>query len=166
MVSVLKHRLALAVLVGVLVIPVLSVNNAGLSHLLFCEATVAQHFAVGSADESVAPPVTSSTTLDRDDPETVFEGDTEVTDVCRGVRAVISAVPLSEERVQLTVTILNDSELPWRGSVGLAAEGESNNADLTATLGEVEPGGAESATLQLRVLPGQTEIAGTLLLGP
>lgn len=166
MVSVLKHRLALAVLVGVLVIPVLSVNNAGLAHLLFCEATVAQHFAVGSADDSVAPPVTSSTTLSRDDPETTFEGDTQVTEVCQGVRAAITASPLSEERVQLTVTIINDSELTWRGSVGLAAQGESNSADLTATLGEVEPGGSESASMELRVLPGQTEIAGTLLLGP
>lgn len=166
MVSVLKHRLALAVLVGVLVIPVLSVNNSGLSHLLFCEATVAQHFAVGSTDPDVGAPVTSSTTLDRDDPETLFEGDTQVTEVCQGVRAALSAMPLSEERIQLTVTILNDSELPWRGSVSLAAAGETNSADLTATLGEVEPGGSESATMVLRVLPGQTEIAGTLLLGP
>jgi len=68
--------------------------------------------------------------------------------------------------VRLTVTIHNDSQLPWRGSVGLAAEGESNSADLTATLGEVAPGSSESTSLELRVLPGQTEIAGTLLLGP
>lgn len=166
MVTVLKHRLALAVLVGVLVIPVLSVNNGGLSHLLFCEAPVAQPFAVGSTDEASGPQVTSSTQVSRDDPGTAFAGEAQVTEVCQGVRAEVSAQPLSAERVLVTVTIRNESDLPWRGSVGLAAEGESNSADLTATLGEVAPGESESATLELRVLPGQTDLEGTLLLGP
>ena len=166
MVPVLKHRLALAVLVGVLVIPILSVNNGGLSHLLFCEATVEQPFAIGSTDDPTnGPQVTSSTQVSRD-PEATFQGEAEVTEVCEGVRVEIQASPLSEDRVSLTVTILNDSELTWRGSVGLAAEGESNSADLTAALGEVPAGGSESATMELRVLPGQTEIGGTLLLGP
>lgn len=167
MVSVLKHRLALAVLVGVLVIPVLSVNNGGLSHLLFCEATVAQPFAIGSTDDPGGAQVTSSTQVSRDEPDVVFQGsDSEVTEICDGVRAEVQASPLSEDRVQLTVTILNDTDLTWRGSVGLAAEGETNSADLTATLGEVPPRGSESATMELRVLPGQTDIGGTLLLGP
>lgn len=166
MVSVLKHRLALAVLVGVLVIPVLSVNNGGLSHLLFCEATVAQDFAVSSPGDTDGAAVTSSTTLSRDEPTVNFEGRGQVAEACEGVRAEISAVPISDERVGLTVTIINDSDLTWRGSVGLAAEGEANNADLTAALGQVEPGGSESASLELRILPGQTEIQGKLLLGP
>lgn len=166
MVSVLKHRLALAVLVGVLVIPVLSVNNGGLSHLLFCEATVAQDFAVSSPGDTEGATVTSSTTLSRDEPTVTFEGRGQVEEACEGVRAEISAVPISDERVGLTVTIINDSDLTWRGSVGLAAEGEANNADLTAALGQVAPGGSESASLELRILPGQTEIQGKLLLGP
>lgn len=166
MVSVLKHRLALAVLVGVLVIPVLSVNNGGLSHLLFCEATVAQNFAVSSPDDSGGSAVTSSTTLSRDQPTVTFEGRGALAEACEGVSAEISAVPISDERVDLTITIFNESDLPWRGSVGLAAEGDANNADLTAALGQVEPGGSESASLELRILPGQTEIQGKLLLGP
>lgn len=166
MVSVLKHRLALAVLVGVLVIPVLSVNNGGLSHLLFCEAVVAQPFAIGSTDDPTGAQVTSSTQVSRDEPDTTFEGRAEVTEVCQGVKAEVRASPISEDRVQLTVTILNDTDLTWRGSVGLAAEGEDNQADLTAALGEVPARGSESATMELRVLPGQTEINGTLLLGP
>ena len=166
MVSVLKHRLALAVLVGVLVIPILSVNNGGLSHLLFCEASVAQPFAVGSTDDPGGAQVTSSTQVARDAPQATFEGESEITEACEGVTAEVSASPLTDDRVQLTVTILNDTDLTWRGSVGLAAEGEDNSADLTAALGEVPARGSESATLELRVLPGQTEIAGTLLLGP
>lgn len=164
MVTVLKHRLALAVLVGVLVIPVLSVNNGGLSHLLFCEAVVAQPFAVGSTEDGTQ--VTSSQSLSRDEPETVFQGRDRITEVCEGVRAQVSAEPITDERVRLTVTIVNESEQTWRGSVGLAAAGDTNEADLTAALGEVAPGESESASLELRVLPGQTDIEGTLLLGP
>lgn len=167
MVSVLKHRIALAVLVGVLVIPILSVNNGGLSHLLFCEATVTQSFAVAS--DSGGPGetnVTSSTRLTLDQPTVTFEGDASVTPVCDGVTAEVTAEPLDSGRVTLTVTIHNRSELPWRGSVGLAAEGQGNRADLTAAIGEVRPGEDGSASLELRVPAGQTEIAGTLLLGP
>lgn len=170
MVSNLKYRLALAVLVGVLVIPIISVNNGGLSHLLFCEATVAQSFALGSSQEELAEgesaPLTSSTQLSRDEPSTSFEGREELTDVCEGVSAAVSAQPLEEDRVALTVTIINDSQLPWRGSVGLQAAGQSNDADLTTALGEVEAGSSRSTTMELRILPGQTEISGTLLLGP
>lgn len=166
MVTVLKHRIALAVLVGVLVIPVLTTNNAGLSHLLFCEAAVAQPFAVGSGQDDTGPEVTSSTQVSRDDPTTSFTGKEAVTAVCEGVRAEVSAQPISDDRLRLTVTIHNDSDLPWRGSVGLAAEGEQGTADLTAALGEVAPGDAASTSLELRILPGRTDLAGTLLLGP
>ena len=166
MVTVLKRRLAMVALVGVLVIPILTVNNQGLSHLLFCEATVEEQFAIGSDVAGEPPPVTSSTSLDADEPAVEFEGAEAIAEVCAGVRASLSAIPSGEDRVQLTVTIINDSSLPWQGSVGLAAEGAANSADLTAVLGEVPAGAEESATIELRVLPGQTEINGTLLLGP
>ena len=169
MVSNLKYRLALAVLVGVLVIPIISVNNGGLSHLLFCEASVAQSFALGSSSESTeeeGAPLTSSTQLDRDEPGTRFEGSEQLTEVCEGVSAAVSAQPLEGDRVALTITIINESELPWRGSVGLAAAGQTNDADLTTALGEVPAGESRSTTMELRILPGQTEISGTLLLGP
>lgn len=166
MVPVLKRRLAMVVLVGVLVIPVVSVNNGGLSHLLFCEANVEQQFAVGSNVDGERPPITSSTRLDFDAPASDFAGEQRVADVCDGVTAAVSATPLSDDRVLLTVTIINDSELPWQGSVGLSADGAENEADLTAALGEVGAGEAASTAMELRVLPGQTEISGTLLLGP
>ena len=165
MVSVLRRRLALAALVGVLVIPVLSVNNQGLSHLLFCEGAVEERFTIGSAEDDEPPPVTSSTSLDADGPAVDFRGTDEVVAACAGVRASVSAIPISDDEVRLTVTIINDSTVPWQGSVGLTAAGE-DEADLTAVLGEVPAGGEESATVTLRVLEGQTEITGTLLLGP
>ena len=165
MVTVLKRRLALVALVGVLVIPILSVNNQGLSHLLFCEATVEEQFAIGALEEGEPPPLTSSTSLDADQPAIQFEGARDIAEVCAGVRASISAAPVADDLVRLTITIVNDSSVPWQGSVGLAAEGDAD-ADLTATLGEVPAGGEESATVDLRVLPGQTEVNGTLLLGP
>lgn len=171
MVTSLKHRLALAALVGALLIPLVTSNTQGLSHLLFCRAEVAQPFAVapGAVDtgEETAQ-VTSSTAISRDDDlaGSSFEGDAAVTDFCDGVRAEVSAQPLSGDRVLLNVAIVNDSTVPWRGSIALAAQGSAGAADLTAAIGEVAPGERGEATLELRVPEGQTDIDGTLLLGP
>lgn len=168
-VTSLKHRLALAALVGVLIIPLLTTNNGGLSHLLFCTAEVAQPFAIAAAVDD-DPQVTSSTSIDRADVESegagAFEGRPAATAECEGVRAEVSAEPIDHERVRLTVTIINDSEIAWRGSIGLAATGQARRADLTAAIGEVKPGERGSASLELRVADGQTDIDGTLLLGP
>jgi hypothetical protein len=166
-VTLLKHRLALAALVGVLLIPLLTANNGGLSHLLFCEAEVSQPFAIAAGESGGEPLVTSSRALDRDTlEENPFEGSSAVTPVCQGVYAELSADPLSNGRVLLTVTLINESDTTWRGSIGLDATGGASNADLTATIGEVGPGETSSATLELRVADGQTELGGTLLLGP
>ncbi len=165
-VTVLKLRLALAALVGVLVIPLLTTNNGGLSHLLFCSAEVAQPFAVAAVDAD-DPQVTSSISFDRETLDmNPFRGADEVTSVCDGVTAEVSAEPLDRDRVLLTVTIINESTVPWRGSIGLAADGAASDADLTASIGEVGPGAQGSATMELRVRAGQTELNGTLLLGP
>ena len=165
-VTLLKHRLALAALVGGLLIPLLTANNGGLSHLLFCEAEVSQPFAIAAGDSGEVA-VTSSRALDRDTiEENPFEGSSAVTPVCEGVHAELSADPLSNGRVLLTVTLINESDTTWRGSIGLDATGVASNADLTATIGEVGPGETSSATLELRVADGQTELGGTLLLGP
>lgn len=166
MVTLLKHRLALAALVGVLLIPLLTSNTGGLSHLLFCRTAVAQPFAIGSAGTDDDPEVTSSTSISRDDPELpAFAGDATVTPECDGVRAEVSAEPIDASRVALTVSIINGSEVPWRGSIGLDADGVPGGANLTAVIGEVPPGETGSTTVEVLVQPDQTEIQGTLLLG-
>ena len=181
MVSSLQQRFALVALVGVLLIPLLASNLRGLTHLLTCSEAVAQPFAItGLADGT--PSITSSTTLERDD-GTDAGGDGGQGDgqdpgpdsgrdggelLCDALVVELSASDDGPDRVLLRVAVTNDSQLPWRGTLDLTADGEQVQVDsgLSAPLGRVEPGATEEATLVLRVPPGQTELAGTLLLGP
>lgn len=167
MVTSLQQRVALVALVGVLLIPLLASNLRGLTHLLTCSEGVAQPFAItGLADDE--PSITSSTTLERDEGD---EGDASPTGgelLCDALRVQLSATSDGSDRVLLQVSVTNGSELPWRGTLDLTAAGDSVQVDsgLTAPIGRVEPGATERASLSLRVPAGQTELSGTLLLGP
>lgn len=167
MVTVLKHRIALAVLVGVLVIPVLTSNLGGIGQLLACTAVIEQPFALaGQSEES--PQVTSSRQVTREDETIVeFEGaDGDAVALCEGVTASLSAVPIDDQRVRLDITIVNDSDAPWRGTMGVDAVSSEIDANVTRPIGDVPPGGSGTGSLELRVPEGQTDIAGTVLLGP
>ena len=176
MVSSLQQRVALVALVGVLLIPLLASNLRGLTHLLTCSEAVAQPFAITGLDDG-APSITASTTLERDDDGTADggtagdEGDGGQDGgelLCDALVVELSASDDGPDRVLLRVAVTNESQLPWRGTPDLTADGEQVQVDsgLSAPLGRVEPGTTEEATLVLRVPPGQTELAGTLLLGP
>lgn len=182
MVTSLQQRVALVALVGVLLIPLLASNLRGLTHLLTCSEAVAQPFAITGLDDG-APSITSSTTLERgdgtdadDDGGGQGDGQDSGQDsgqdggelLCDALVVELSASDDGPDRVLLRVAVTNESQLPWRGTLDLAADGEQVQVDsgLSAPLGRVEPGTTEQATLVLRVPPGQTELAGTLLLGP
>lgn len=165
MVRRLRQRVALAVLVAVLLIPLLMANLGGIGQLLVCEAVVAQPFAV-TTDGDGGAQVTSSRVLERDADATSFDAAGDVAELCGGVTADISAELVDDAVVRLTVTITNGSQLPWQGSIGLTAAAGDVDADLTTSLGEVPPGESRSDTLRLRVQEEQTEIEGRLLLGP
>ena len=174
MVTSLQQRVALVALVGVLLIPLLASNLRGLTHLLTCSEAVAQPFAITGLDDG-APSNTSSTTLERGDGTDADDdggGQDSGQDggelLCDALVVELSASDDGPDRVLLRVAVTNESQLPWRGTLDLAADGEQVQVDsgLSAPLGRVEPGTTEQATLVLRVPPGQTELAGTLLLGP
>lgn len=165
-VTSLRQRIALAALVGVLLIPLVMSSLGGIGQLLACEAEVAQPFAVtGSGGDDVA--VTSSRTLDRDaDPAEDVEAEAdEVRQLCGGVTVDIAAQPRDLDEVELTVTITNDTDRDWQGSIGLATTGDVD-VDLTTSLGNVPAGESRSDTLVMQVQDSQTDIAGRLLLGP
>ena len=164
MVRSLRQRIALAVLVGVLVIPVLMANLGGIGQLLVCEAQVEQPFAVGAVEEG--PQVTSSRTLSREQADLAFEGVDRAAELCGGVTAEIGAELVDTDTVRLIVTIVNGSELPWRGSIGLAADSAEIDVDLTTSLGDVPAGESRSDALLVRVREEQTDISGRVLLGP
>ena len=164
MVRSLRQRVALAVLIGVLAIPLVMSSLGGIGQLLVCEATVEQPFAVAAAEDG--PQVTSSRTLDREQVDLGFDGTDEAAELCGGVTASIGAEIVDADVVRLIVTITNDSELPWRGSIGLAAESADVDVDLTTSLGEVPAGQSRSDDLRVRLRDQRTDIAGRILLGP
>jgi hypothetical protein len=165
-VTVLKHRIALVVLVGVLVIPVLTSSLGGIGQLLSCTAEIEQPFSIAENSED-QPQLTSSVQLSRDDDEfAAFEGTQDAIAFCDGVTAELSATPIDDERVALNLTITNGSELPWQGSIGVVADGADITVDVTRPVGSVPAGESRTATLELRVPSGQTEFSGTVLLGP
>ena len=164
MVRSIRQRVALAVLIGVLAIPLVMSNLGGIGQLLVCEAVVAQPFAVAAA--AGGPQVTSSRTLERGQADVAFDATPEAAELCGGVTASIAAEIVDVEAVRLVVTISNDSDLPWQGSIGLAADATDVDVDLTTSLGEVPAGESRSDTLVVRVRDEQTDIAGRILLGP
>lgn len=194
MVTSLRQRIAIAVLVGVMVIPLLMSSLGGIGQLLACESVVAQPFSVTPTEGGTV--VASSRVLDRpadaagaddaagaaddtagtDDAAGDVAGPDETAGVahppgaaaagCAGVTADIAAELVDEDTVRLVVTIANASDLPWRGSIGLRALGDQVDADLTTSLGRVPAGAERSDDLLLRVPDERTEIAGRVLLGP
>lgn len=165
MVTVLKHRIALVVLVGVLVIPVLTSSLGGIGQLLSCTADIEQPFSIAALGDD-QPQVTSSVRVSREEHSADFIGTEDAIAFCNGVTAELSATPIDGERVTLNLTIINDSELPWQGSIGVEADGVDIEVDVTRPIGSVPAGETRTAKLELRVPEGQTELAGTVLLGP
>jgi hypothetical protein len=178
MVISLQQRLAIVAIIGVLLIPLLATNLRGLTHLLTCTEDVQQTFAIAGLDGG-DPLLTSSTSLERGDDGAVDDGtaaDPELPLVvagptgllCDALDVEVSAASRGEDVVLLTVEVVNDTELPWSGTLGLTADGDAVTvrSGLNAEFGRVDPGQSATRTLELLIPPGQTEIQGTLLLGP
>lgn len=158
MVTSLRQRIALAVLIGVMAIPLVMSSLGGIGQLLVCEAVVEQPFAVAPGDSG--PIVASARSLERDAPPPT-DGD-----ACGGVTTEIAAELVEADTVRLVVTIVNTTDQRWRGTIGLAAAAQDVDVDLTTSLGEVPAGQRRSDDVLLRVQDAQTDIAGRLLLGP
>ncbi len=149
--STLRARVALFLLIGAFLIPVVLTTLRGLTHVLTCEETVREPFAfqiVPGAD-----PIQISTGLiRRGEPETL----------CGGLSVQLSARSRDQHTIALQVPITNESPHPWNGTVLLQLGGTS----LPVDIGSVEPGGTESDTLLLDLDPGMHELSGSLLIGP
>ncbi len=153
MVSSLRHRLALIVLLGAMVVPALSGNLRGLTHVLVCEESVERPFSVeiGPGGEAI---VTGSLTIERDSPH-----------VCGGLLVDMGA-QVFDDRLDLDVRLTNDTAIPWAGTVGLDIATPAVEVIVPARAGTVEPGETATVRLGLRLPRGATDIDGTLLLGP
>ncbi len=153
MVPSLHNRLALIVLLGAMLVPALSGNLRGLTHLLVCEEAVERPFLVEILPDGQAV-VGSAQTIEFDD-----------TRVCAGLLVDIRA-QVTGDQLDLDVILSNDTAAAWTGTVGLTVATPNVDVVVPATAGTVQPGEASTVRLTLRLAEGVTDIDGTLLLGP
>jgi hypothetical protein len=148
--SSLRIRLALATLFGVFLIPVLLSSLRGLTHLVSCRQEVAQPFEVVFEGDS-DPLLTSSALVEAgSDP------------VCSSLRADLSVASVGPNRLAITVSITNQGEGAWRGTVSLRV----GNTLIPIQIGLIPAGATRSETIVLKLPEGATGFDGSLLIGP
>ncbi len=151
MVASTRARIALAALLGIFLIPLLTSSLSGLTHVLTCESETASAFSIEAG--STGPPVVmSATSVTRD----------EDTGLCGGLTLDMGVGPAEPGKVKIVIPITNNTRYPWRGSVKLVLDGNS----VPLAIGEIQPGGTETGSVVIPVGQGKHEIDGTLLIGP
>ncbi|MDH5371321.1 MAG: hypothetical protein OEX97_00085 [Acidimicrobiia bacterium] len=149
--SILKSRMALAALIGVFLIPILSSSLRGLTHVLTCTGQVETPFTV-IIEEGSDPIVLSATQL--------IAGEEDA--ICGGIDVDFQARSVASTRIALTVVVINESSDPWRGTIDL----ELGRVRIPISIGLVAAGSEEAETVVLNLNEGESEIAGSLLIGP
>lgn len=146
----MRTRLALMLLAGVLIIPIVQSSLRGFDHLLTCTEQVETPFQVIITDG--LPIVTGSTTLEPGDP-TVF---------CGGLGVEISVGPSTEADVRVFVDLDNTSDVDWFGTVDLSV----GSTRVPVDLGKVSSGSSRTESIDVQLPEGTTAFSGSLLIGP
>lgn len=149
--SILKSRVALAALIGVFLIPIMTSSLRGLTHVLTCTGQVAKPFTV-VVEEGFDPIVLSATSL--------IAGQDEA--ICGAIDVDFQARVVDSNRVALTLIVVNQSADPWRGTINL----ELGGVRVPVSIGLVAARDEETATVTLNLKEGESEIVGSLLIGP
>lgn len=149
--SILKSRIALAALVGVFLIPIVTSSLRGLTHVLTCSEQVETPFTV-IVEEGIDPMVLSAARL--------TAGGEQL--LCGGLDVNFRAGAVGENQLELTIVVSNETSDPWRGTIDLALD----RARFPISIGLVAAEGEEAETVVLNLDEGESEIAGSLLIGP
>ena len=148
----LRSRIALVVLLGAFLIPLVTSSLRGLTHILTCEDATEVPFTL-IVPRSGPPVIVSSNVIERG----VEPG------VCGGLVLDMGVGPSDEPgRVQLRLPITNNTAFDWRGTVSLRLGGTL----IPVEIGEIKSGETGSDTVKVKVDPGQIEVNGSLLIGP
>lgn len=146
MAPILRSRLALAALLGVLLIPIGMSSLRGLTHVLTCREHTNVPFAVD------IPTITSSQRITRNEP----------LELCGGLTLNLAVKSLSSDKVQVKLPITNHTKYTWQGSVSLKVSGTS----VPVRIGEVKPGRTSTDVIDVKIAKGTHTIDGSLLIGP
>jgi hypothetical protein len=149
--ALLRPRLAVFILFGVFLIPVVLSSLRGLTHVVSCTREIARPFEVAVGDDE-RPVITGSA---------VVEAGAE--QQCGGALAVdVSVSARGPNEIAVTVPITNEGLTPWRGTVRLRV----GNTVIPFQIGLVPAGQTRSETIVLRLPEGTTGFSGSLLIGP
>lgn len=149
--SSLRLRIALAALLGVLLIPIGMSSLRGLTHVLTCQEATEIPFSIVTPQQG-RPTVTSSQLIERG----------AEPGVCGGLVLELAVRTLSEDKVELVVPIRNETDFDWRGTVALDVGGTRVPVDV----GTIRSGDTATDTLELRIDEGTVELSGSVLVGP
>jgi len=149
--SSLRSRLALFALLGAFLIPIGMSSLRGLTHVLTCKESAETPFTL-ITPENEEPQLLSSSRISLEDEEFL----------CGGLSLNMGARAQGPGKVDMILPITNHSEFLWQGTVTLVVGGTSIPADI----GSIPAGETRTDTLELSLDPGETEVNGSLLIGP
>lgn len=149
-----RSFLAVAALLGAFLIPLFTSSLRGLTHVLTCQEQVATPFTLIIPEEG-PPQVLSSTRLERG----AEEG------LCGGLKLDLRARGSAPGTIEMTITLINETEFEWQGSADLVIEGR-RRATFPISIGRVESGASGTDTVELSLDEGTHELGGSLLIGP
>jgi hypothetical protein len=147
----LRSRIALLVLLGAFLIPIVTSSLRGLTHVLTCRDRTEIPFTL-IVPESGPPVIISSRQITRDAPQ----------GVCGGLVLDMGVGPGSPGKAVLKLPITNNTAFDWKGSVSLRL----GSTVIPVDIGEIKAHDTAQDTVQVKVQPGELEVNGSLLIGP
>jgi len=149
--SGLRSRIAVIALAAAFLVPIGTSSLRGLTHVLTCRDRTEVPFTLIRPDTG-PPVIVSSRTVTRDEPE----------GVCGGLVLDMGVAPAGSDHVQLRLPITNRTDFDWKGTVRLRL----GSTTVPIDIGEIRHGQTRVATVKLNAKEGQTELQGSLLIGP
>lgn len=147
--ALLRSRLAVAVLFGIFLIPVLLSSLRGLTHVVSCAGEVERPFQVEFVDGEAI--LTGSAV--------VVAGEEQL---CGQLQTTMSVRGEGPNRVAVTIPIANQGEGAWRGTVQL----QVGSTLIPVEFGLIPAGESRTETVILRLPDGVSQFQGSLLIGP
>jgi hypothetical protein len=143
--------MAVIALAAAFLVPIGTSSLRGLTHLLTCRDRTEVPFTLIRPEDG-PPVIVSSRTVTRGEPE----------GVCGGLVLDMGVAPAAGGRVQLRLPITNRTDFDWKGTVRLRL----GSATVPIEIGEIRHGQTRVATVNVHARRGQTEVHGSLLIGP
>lgn len=150
--SALRSRLALAVLLGIFLIPIGTSSLRGITHVLTCEEPTEVGFTLVVPEQGEPTILGTAPTLERG----------QEPGLCGGLLLNAGARREPTGKLAVRLSLTNQTAHPWQGTVNLKLGGTS----LPVDIGEVAAGETETDEVSLKVGPGSHQLASSLLIGP